>query len=47
MDPGNYITHSLLAQVYRSEGRREEAAREFQMAARLQTANPSKPDAPQ
>jgi len=47
MDPGNYITHSLLAQVYRSEGRREDAAREFQLAARLQSANPPKPDAPQ
>ncbi len=47
MDPGNYITHSLLAQVYRSEGRREDAVREFQTAARLQSANPPKLDAPQ
>lgn len=47
MDPGNYITHSLLAQVYRSEGRREDSAREFQMAARLQNANAPKLDAPQ
>jgi tetratricopeptide (TPR) repeat protein len=47
MDPGNYITHSLLAQVYRSEGRREDSAREFQTAAKLQSANPPKLDAPQ
>jgi tetratricopeptide (TPR) repeat protein len=37
MDPGNYIAHSLLAQVYRAEGRKDDAAREFQMAERLQS----------
>jgi tetratricopeptide (TPR) repeat protein len=37
MDPNNYIAHSILAQVYRAEGRKEDAAREFQMAERLQS----------
>jgi|UPI00067954DD predicted Zn-dependent protease len=37
MDPGNYIAHSILAQVYRAEGRKDDAAREFQMAEKLQS----------
>jgi Tfp pilus assembly protein PilF len=37
MDPGNYIAHSLMAQAYRAEGRKEDAAREFQAAERLQS----------
>jgi len=37
MDPGNYIAHSLLAQVYRAEGRKDDAAREFQIAEKLQS----------
>ena len=47
MDPGNYIPHALLAQAYRSEGRKEDAAREYQAAERLQSANPSTQNAPQ
>src|SRR6202012_5045679 len=31
MDPGNYMTHSLLGQVYRSLGRAEDASREIQI----------------
>jgi len=46
MDPGNYITHSLLAQAYRAEGRRDDAAREFQTAEKRQSANPLNPDTP-
>lgn len=48
MDPANYITHMLLAQAYRVTGRKEDAAREFQIAARLQsgagTGSSSGPD---
>jgi len=47
MDPNNYITHSLLAQVYRAEGRRDDATREFQMAERLQSSNAPQLDSPQ
>lgn len=39
MDPNNYITHSLLAQAYRTQGRKEDAAREFQRASQLQSSN--------
>lgn len=42
MDPNNYIAHSLLAQAYRIQGRREDANREFQISARLQSENPSR-----
>jgi tetratricopeptide (TPR) repeat protein len=38
MDPRNYLTHSLLAQAYRVQGRREDATREFQLAAQLQNS---------
>lgn len=36
MDPGNYMTHSLLGQAYRALGRSEDAARETQLAQKLQ-----------
>jgi len=42
MDPGNYITHSLLGQVYRSLGRTEDASREFQTSQKIQAANQSR-----
>ena len=46
MDPGNYMTHFLLGQAYRIEGRKDDAAREFQAAEQLQSANPPKTEAP-
>ena len=46
MDPANYIPHALLAQVYRLEGRKEDAAHEFQIAEKLQSASPAAPAAP-
>ncbi|WP_251106263.1 tetratricopeptide repeat protein [Alloacidobacterium dinghuense] len=46
MDPANYMTHFLLGQVYRTEGRREDAAREFQTAEQLQSSRSSKMEAP-
>lgn len=39
MDPSNYITHGLLAQVYRAEGRKDDSAREFQTAEKLQSSS--------
>lgn len=36
MDPGNYMTHSLLGQAYRSLGRTVDAGRETQIAQKLQ-----------
>ena len=36
MDPGNFMTHSLLGQAYRSLGRTEDALHETQLATRLQ-----------
>lgn len=42
MDPANYITHSLLGQVYRALGRHDDATRETQTAERLQTASEPK-----
>ena len=38
MDPGNYITHTLLGQAYRALGKGEEAAREFDAASKLHVA---------
>ena len=46
MDPGNYMTHFLLGQVYRTEGRRDDAAREFRAAEQLQSSNPPKMETP-
>jgi predicted Zn-dependent protease len=42
MDPGNFITHNLLGQAYRSIGRSDDASREFQAAQKLQAANQPK-----
>ncbi len=36
MDPGNYMTHSLLGQAYRGLGRTEDAAREQATAQKIQ-----------
>jgi tetratricopeptide (TPR) repeat protein len=46
MDPGNYMTHFLLGQAYRTEGRKDDAAREFRAAEQLQSANPPKTEDP-
>lgn len=35
MDPGNYITHTLLSQAYRSLGREEDAKKEIDAASRI------------
>ena len=35
MDPGNYITHTLLGQAYRSIGRQEDAKKEMDAAAKI------------
>jgi tetratricopeptide (TPR) repeat protein len=35
MDPGNYITHTLLGQAYRSLGRQDDAKREMDAAAKI------------
>lgn len=35
MDPGNYMTHTLLGQAYRSLGREEDARKEMEMAAKI------------
>jgi predicted Zn-dependent protease len=42
MDPGNYITHSLLGQAYRSLGRAEDASRETQTSQKIQAASEQK-----
>jgi tetratricopeptide (TPR) repeat protein len=47
MDPANYMTHTLLAQAYRVTGRKDDAAREFQTAGRLQSGGGPKPDSQQ
>lgn len=39
MDPGNYITHTLLGQAYRSLGRETEARNEMDTAAKIQAEN--------
>ena len=46
MDPGNAMTHYLLGQVYRTEGRREDSAREFRTSEQLQSPKPSTMEAP-
>jgi predicted Zn-dependent protease len=42
MDSNNFITHSLLAQAYRSLGRSEDASRENQVAEKIQATNEPK-----
>ena len=37
MDPGSYMTHTLLGQAYRSLGRMEEAQKEIDIAAKIHT----------
>jgi tetratricopeptide (TPR) repeat protein len=44
LDPGNYISHSLLGQAYRSMGRTDDAAHEAATAQKLQTASEPKLD---
>jgi tetratricopeptide (TPR) repeat protein len=39
MDPGNYITHTLLGQAYRSLGREEEAKKEINAASEIHAAS--------
>jgi len=38
MDPGNYLTHTLLGQAYRSLGRNDEAKKEVDMASKILAA---------
>jgi tetratricopeptide (TPR) repeat protein len=47
MDPGNYITHTLLGQAYRGLGQEEEARKEFDTAAKLQAAGELKLQSPE
>lgn len=42
MDPSNYMTHSLLGQAYRALGRSEDAARETDVAQKIQANNEPK-----
>jgi Tfp pilus assembly protein PilF len=35
MDPGNYTTHTLLGQAYRSLGRGEDAKKEIEAASKI------------
>lgn len=42
MDPGNYMTHSLLGTAYRALGRTEDSTRENQAAQKLQSASEPK-----
>jgi predicted Zn-dependent protease len=46
MDPGNYMTHYLLGQTYRTEGRKEDAAHEFRAAEQLQSSKPHTMETP-
>jgi tetratricopeptide (TPR) repeat protein len=39
MDPGNYMTHTLLGQAYRSLGREEDAKREIDTASKIHAAS--------
>jgi tetratricopeptide (TPR) repeat protein len=39
MDPGNYITHTLLSQAYRSLGRPDDAAREIGIASKIHASS--------
>lgn len=42
MDPGNYLTHTLLGQAYKSLGRNEDAKREIDMASKILAAGEPK-----
>ena len=42
LDPGNYMTHSLLGQAYRAMDRTEDAGRETAMAQKIQSASEPK-----
>lgn len=42
LDPGNYMTHSLLGQAYRALGRTEDAHREIAIAEKIQNASEPK-----
>jgi tetratricopeptide (TPR) repeat protein len=44
MDPGNYMTHTLLGQAYRSLGREEEAKKEIETASKIHSSNELKLD---
>jgi len=39
MDPGNYITHTLLGQAYRAMGKEEDAKRELATASQIHTSS--------
>jgi Tfp pilus assembly protein PilF len=47
MDPGNYITHTLLGQAYRALGQEDAAKQEFDAAAKLQAAGELKLQSPE
>jgi len=40
MDPGNYVTHTLLAQAYHSLGQEDAAKKEMDLAAKIHTSDP-------
>ncbi len=46
MDPANFMTHNLLAQAYRAEGRQAEASRELALTEKIQAADESKLSVP-
>ena len=39
MDPGNYVTHTLLGQAYRAMGKEEDAKRELEAASKIHASN--------
>jgi Flp pilus assembly protein TadD len=43
MDPGNYVTHTILGQAYRALGRTADANREYKLAVEIQHRNDPKP----
>jgi predicted Zn-dependent protease len=47
MDPGNYITHTLLGQAYRALGQEDDAKQEFNTAAKLQATGELKLQSPE
>ena len=46
MDPSNFMTHNLLAQAYRAEGRQADASRELALTEKAQAANEPKLSTP-